>query len=295
MTNTKNLPERIELDPADRYIPLLNHGYVRYVDHMGSDKRVVDSARRSYQEGTRPLNDDRVLLRYLYRHKHTSPFEQCEIALDVKMPIFIARQLFRHRTASVNELSGRYSIMPEEVYVPELDRIQVQSQDSKQGSGDALESEAQIKAHEILVKGSKQDFADYHELLELGLSRELARTKTPVSTFTNFDWKQDLRNLLHMTRLRIDPHAQYEIRVYAQAIADIIAKLYPYTWEAFVDYELEAENFTRLDLLIMKKMFEGQSFTSDQIGEWAEEAGMNNKRELAELVTKLAFLGVQVK
>jgi thymidylate synthase (FAD) len=291
----ESLPDRIELTADERRArPVLDYGYVRYVDHMGSDRRIVDSARRSYQEGTRPISDDRVLLRYLYRHEHMSPFEQCELAFDVKMPIFVARQMMRHRTASLNELSGRYSILPEEVYIPAADRIQAQSVDSKQGSGEMLDAVTGERVSELLTAGSAQDFVDYHELLDLGVARELARIKVPVSTYTNFDWKQNLRNLLHMVRLRLDDHAQQEVRVYAEVIADFIERLFPLTWEAFVDYELEATQLTRLDLVLMREMFSGQSFAQNKFEHWCDQLGLSNRRERAELITKLTRIGVEI-
>lgn len=489
-TPPESLPERIELSPEEMNpIPLLDHGYVQIIDWMGSDKRIVDSARLSYGAGTRPVSNDRALLRYLYRHLHTSPFEQAEVQLRIKAPMFVVRQWVRHRTAclggesllyfdvpsavaaggrkrhnialkdfhrmwhegtthpigkhklgamhlrscdestgeiihtqvkdvwesgvkpifkvtlengnsltmskdhrcltkdgwktlqectdlslsnrgkvswavnapalavngvlmhtpqawpeeksmplksprllrgysrivnieyagdqmtydlevtgpyhnfvadgfivhnSMNEMSARYSVLPDEFYVPEPSRVQVQSQDNKQGSGEALQQEDAVQMSEKIRASGERDFELYNDLLEHNVARELARVTTPVSTYTDFVWKQNLKNLLHLLMLRADTHAQYEIRVYAEAIGSIIEKLFPLSWEAFVDYQQQSKLFTRLDLEALGKLFNHLEFevSEEQLKEFCGEIGLTNKREQMELFEKMRRISI---
>lgn len=239
-------------------IKCLDKGFVRLVDVMGDDDAIVQAARVSYGKGTKTRSMDRELIRYLMRHRHTSPFEMVEIKFHVKLPIFVARQWIRHRTANVNEYSGRYSEMRDEFYIPEPGQLRPQSTLSRQGRSD--ESLPEDETSQIIEKmGEVQKFlfSEYHSLLEKDLTRELSRINLPLSTYTEWYWKIDLHNLLHFLRLRMDWHAQYEIRVYANAIADMLKVIVPLTWEAFEDYIQQSASFSRNELLVLKKMLEG--------------------------------------
>ena len=227
--------EALDAVLGDTY-PVLDHGFVRVVDYMGTDASVVQAARVSYGKGTTSKRRDRDLIRYLLKNKHTTPFEMCEIKFHVKLPIFVARQWIRHRTASVNEYSARYSELDNECYVPELDRLQTQDTVNRQGSGDALPLEVADDIHYTLTRTSDESYQHYQDLLERGLSRELSRMVLPTNFYTQWYWKIDLWNLLHFLRLRCDLHAQYEIRLYANVIADIVAQWVPDTYEAFKDF-----------------------------------------------------------
>ncbi|WP_084414563.1 FAD-dependent thymidylate synthase [Chitinibacter tainanensis] len=223
----------------------LDKGFVRVIDYMGNDASVVQMARTSYGEGTKAVNDDRNLLRYLMRHAHTSPFEGCEIKLHMKLPIFVARQVIRHRTASLNEYSARYSVLRDEFYLPEPEQICLQSTDNKQGRGDSLPLE---KAHEFLQVAahlSDEAYQAYEKTLADGVARELARTVLPINIYTEWYWKCDLHNLLHFLRLRMHSHAQYEVRVYANAIADFVKLWVPETYAAFEEYRLHSIQLSR--------------------------------------------------
>jgi thymidylate synthase (FAD) len=222
---------------VDKSIPVLDKGFIRVIDIMGNDSAIVQAARVSYGDGTKTPSDDKKLIRYLYKNKHTSPFEMCEIKLHIKAPLFVARQWLRHRTANVNEISARYSIMKEEFYIPELSRVQGQSATNKQGSGQELDIETQKWFVERVKKNSQNAFQDYNDALEKEVSRELARMMLPVNLYTEWYWKIDLHNLLHFVRLRDESHAQYEIQVYAQAIREIIKEWCPMTYEAFSQYK----------------------------------------------------------
>jgi thymidylate synthase (FAD) len=227
----------------------------RLVDVMGDDAAIVQAARVSYGQGTKTVNEDRGLIRYLMRHKHTSPFEMVELKFHVKLPIFIARQWIRHRTANVNEYSGRYSEMKDECYLPELEQIRLQAKNNKQGRADeTLESNDAETVRDILSSGQTAAFADYKSMLDLGLAREIARINLPLSTYTEWYWKIDLHNLLHFIRLRLDSHAQYEIRVYAEAIAEMLKIIVPLTWEAFEDFTLYNINFSRKEIEVLKQI-----------------------------------------
>ncbi len=232
----------------------LNHGFVRLIDYMGSDESIVQAARVSYGKGTKSVREDRTLIRYLMRHLHTTPFEMVELKFHVKLPIFVARQWIRHRTANVNEYSGRYSIMPDEFYLPMDEDIKPQSITNRQGRSDEeIPADKRKKVVEILLAGQKASFDSYNEMLEDNVSRELARINLPLSLYTQWYWKIDLHNLLHFLRLRIDEHAQYEIRVYALAMAEIVKKVVPLAYEAFEDYIINAITFSKTELKILNE------------------------------------------
>lgn len=264
-------------------IDVLDHGFVRVVDYMGNDAAIVQMARVSYGEGTKTPSDDRSLIRYLMRHDHTSPFEGCEIKLHVKMPIFVARQWIRHRTANVNEISGRYSVIKDEFFVPAADDLRKQSVTNRQGRADEdAYSEAQKRdILWMLSTTADEAFAHYDRLTseELDLSRELARVHLPLSTYTEFYWKIDLHNLFHFLRLRADSHAQKEIRAYAEVIEGLVARWVPIAFEAYVDYRRDAVKFSRMEMELLRH--------------WAAVAGhiprleSLSEREQAELVAKL--------
>ncbi len=235
-------------DIINKEYKCLNHGFVRLVDIMGDDTAIVQAARTSYGKGTKSVSEDRGLIRYLMRNRHTSPFEMVELKFHVKLPIFVARQWIRHRTASVNEVSGRYSEMPSESYIPELENIKKQSTDNKQGrSNEAFSPEYTAYIQSKLRNAQAAQFAEYSEYLEAGVARELARINLPLSTYTEWYWKIDLHNLFHFLKLRLDRHAQYEIRVYAEAIADIVKQCVPIAYEAFEDYLLNSLYLSELE------------------------------------------------
>lgn len=239
--NTITRPNSPELDAIlGQPFECLDKGFVRVIDYMGNDAAIVQMARVSYGEGTKTVNEDRGLIRYLMRHDHTSPFEGCELKLHLKMPIFIARQWIRHRMASLNEYSGRYSVMKDEFYFPHQANIAVQSEENKQGRGAAMDIETAERFLETLQGACTHSYADYQDAIEAGVSREVARIGLPLNLYTEFYWKIDLHNLLHFLRLRADSHAQYEIRVYAETIKDIVRQWVPHTYEAAVDYRFNA-------------------------------------------------------
>ena len=234
-------------------LKVLDHGFVRLVDYLGTDGAIVQAARVSYGKGTKKVSRDRELIRYLLSHRHTSPFEMVEFKFHVKLPIFVARQWIRHRTASVNEYSGRYSVMKEESYRPEPDQIKLQSDVNKQGRSDE-EAPPELKTEFLshLDESHRDAFENYRQFVDAGLARELARINLPLSTYTEWYWKIDLHNLLHFLRLRLDAHAQYEIRQYARVIADIVKTTCPITWEAFQDYAVNALDFSAVELRILR-------------------------------------------
>ncbi len=250
----------------DREFKCLNAGFVRLIDYMGGDESIVQAARVSYGKGTKTVNEDRGLIRYLMRHRHTTPFEMVELKFHVKLPIFVARQWIRHRTASVNEYSGRYSVMKEEFYVPERDAIHFQSARNKQGRADLdVPPELRQRVLDILTAAHRQTYTEYEELLESDIARELARINLPLSLYTEWYWKIDLHNLFHFLHLRIDPHAQYEIRVYAEAMAEITRTVAPLAWEAFEDYVLKGESFSRLEMKVLAEAVDAGRITKESI------------------------------
>lgn len=241
-------------DRMNKKIEVLDHGFVELVDHMGDDQAIVDAARVSIAgENVRPTSENRGLIRYLMRHRHTTPFEMVEFKFRAKLPIVVARQWVRHRTASINEMSGRYSEMPEEFYVPSPENIKVQASNNKQGRGDEVVSDADDICIDMRAEGVSA-FKEYRRYLDDGVARELARINLPLSTYTQWIWKIDLHNLFHFLALRMDKkHPQYEIRVYADAMAALIKPIVPLAWAAFVDFRLEAMILSRDEILALQK------------------------------------------
>lgn len=268
-------------------VRVLDHGHVRLIDVMGDDERVEQVARLSYGKGTRTVQDRRNLLRYLVRHKHTSPLEQAVITLDMKMPIFVARQLVRHRTQSINELSGRYSELPAEHYIPGRDQICYQSTTNKQGRGDELPEMDTLTAQSSIRLNGGRAFDEYEDMLARGVARETARMVLPLSTYTQWCTTMNLHNLLHMLELRLDPHAQWECRVYAEAIAKIVEDWCPILWEAFEDYRLEAVTFSREEVryLRYRMAIDGLELPSDF--SLQQGAPSLSRREREEFLAKL--------
>jgi thymidylate synthase (FAD) len=273
-------------------IKVLDHGFVRVVDYMGDDSAIVQAARVSYGKGTKAVNKDQGLIKYLMRHRHTTPFEMCDIKFHVKLPIFVARQWIRHRTASVNEYSARYSILGKEFYLPEKKHLSPQSQINMQGRDDTtLPDDIADKVLNVLKGDSLNAYDNYIKLMNedeegnmlnedtIGISRELARMNLSLNYYTEWYWKINLHNLLHFVALRADPHAQYEIRVYADAILEIIKKWVPFVYNAFEQYRMNAKNFSYAEIENLKKMLKGEKITH-------ENSGMS-KREWGEFASKL--------
>ena len=290
-----------------RYTKVLDKGFVGLIDHMGSDQAIVQAARVSYGEGTKSVNEDRGLIRYLMRHMHSTPFEMVEFKFHLKMPIFVMRQHVRHRMASINEYSGRYSVMTDEFYIPEPTRIQAQSSDNKQGSaGQLAEQELEIALNTI-QRVSAENYLDYLSLINdpngrdykfgerQGLARELARMVLPVNNYTELYWKIDLKNLFHYLNLRIDSHAQYEIQQLALPIAEHVKRICPIAWEAFEDYWQQATTVSRLEKNLLQELinfsnvqsvsfadsYETMIQTAGSKSQLQTQFGMS-KRELAE-------------
>lgn len=243
----------------DKSFPVLDKGFVRLVDYMGGDARIVQSARVSYGEGTKTVSQDSALIDYLLRHQHTSPFEQVVMTFHVKMPIFVARQWVRHRMGRMNEVSGRYSIMKEEFYVPEKKDIALQSKDNKQGrdSSSLAESEAQ-EIQNQLENAQKTSYENYSALIEKGIARELARINLPLSLYTEFYWEMDLHNLFHFLKLRLDSHAQYEIRAYANVLLDICKCVAPLATESFINHQNNGVIFSGEELSAIRDILSGK-------------------------------------
>ena len=243
----------------DKEFPVLDKGFVRLVDYFGGDQRIVQSARVSYGEGTKSVSQDGALIDYLLRHQHTSPFEQVVMTFHVKMPIFVARQWVRHRTGRMNEVSGRYSIMKEEFYVPEADKVSPQSKDNKQGrASEAFDSETANKIINQLEEGQKSSYENYSELLDAGLAREIARINLPLSLYTEFYWEMDLHNLFHFLKLRLNNHAQYEIRVYAEVMLEMCKKVAPMATESFINHQNNGVNFSGEEMDALRAILDGK-------------------------------------
>jgi len=265
-------------------IELLDHGFLRVVDYMGDDSAIVQAARVSYGRGTRKVSEDAALIRYLMRHRHSTPFEMCEIKFHVKLPIFVARQWIRHRMASVNEYSARYSILDREFYIPEPAQLAAQSVSNRQGRADALPPEVAERVMTMLRADAVQCFTDYETMLDdgeggIGLARELARMNLTLNTYTQWYWKIDLHNLMHFIALRIDPHAQYEIRVYAEAMLTVLRAWVPAAAAAFEDYRMGAFTFSAGMLAVLQRMLAGEAVD-------AASSGLS-KREYAEMLAAL--------
>jgi thymidylate synthase (FAD) len=290
MSEEERAPKRAAVaaldEILDQEIRVLDRGFVRVVDYMGDDAAIVQAARVSYGKGTKSLRDDTALIRYLLRHRHTSPFEMCELKLHVKLPIFVARQWIRHRTANVNEYSARYSVMEEEFYLPEAGQLGVQSSENRQGRGDGLRPDDARDVRRRIAGANERAYELYLLLLNsagaaeagsderLGLTRELARIVLPLNTYTEWYWKTDLHNLLHFLALRADPHAQYEIRAYAEALLDVVRRWLPITCQAFLDYQLNAATLSAPALAVVKRMVAGETVLREESGlgarEWRE-------------------------
>lgn len=253
-----------------RPFPILDHGFLRIVDYMGDDTAVVQAARVSYGHGTKTVREDRGLIRYLMRHSHTTPFEMCEIKLHVKLPIFVARQWIRHRTANINEYSARYSILDKEFYLPAPEQLASQSATNRQGVGSTLSASEAEEVLRVLRDDSERNFRHYEWLLNenregapldpnrQGLARELARIGLSLNTYTQWYWKTDLHNLLHFLRLRADRHAQYEIRAYANQLLEILKAWVPLTFEAFEDYKLNAVSLPAAAVAVLRRRLRGE-------------------------------------
>ena len=258
--------------------PVLDHGFVRVVDYMGDDAAITQAARVSYGKGTRSVQNDEGLIRYLMRHWHSTPFEMCEVKLHVKLPVFVARQWIRHRTANVNEYSARYSILDREFYIPAPEHVAAQSEVNNQGRGDTLQGEEAARVLEILKGDSMRAYDHYEQMIsqegQQGLARELARMNLPANIYTQWYWKVDLHNLFHFLRLRADAHAQYEIRVYADALCEIVKDWVPFAYKAFEDYRLGAVSLSAQMVDCLKRMLNGEAVTEENCGmskrEWRE-------------------------
>ena len=266
-------------------VQVLDHGFVRLVDCMGSDEDIEAAARLSFNQETRSLDERRKLIRYLMRQRHSSPFEQAVIKLEMKLPIFVARQLVRHRTQAINEVSARYSVLPDEVYIPDYTRVQAQSTSNKQGSGEALDQRVTDNFVDQLTAGSWNAFHSYELAIKDGIARETARIGLPVNTYTRWVTTISAHNLMHLLQLRLDEHAQWETRQYAEAIARIFADWLPLTWEAFNDYRLGAVTLSAMEIGALRKVLELYENAAVALDEELE--GRLSARELAELYTKL--------
>ena len=264
--------------------PVLDHGFVRVIDYMGDDSAIVQAARVSYGAGTKHVQSDAGLIRYLMRHWHSTPFERCEIKLHVKLPVFVARQWIRHRTANVNEYSARYSILDREFYIPAPEQLAAQSTINNQGRGEVLQGEEAARVLELLKTDAGRAYDHYQGMLsqdgQQGLARELARMNLPANVYTQWYWKTDLHNLFHFLRLRADSHAQYEIRVYAEAIAEMVKDWVPAAYGAFEDYRMGGVQLSGKGVEVLKRRLAGEAVTQESSGmskgEWREFEGVLN-------------------
>lgn len=286
-------------------IPLLDHGFVYLVDYMGTDGSIEQAARVSYGTGTRQVSETRGLIRYLRRHEHTTPFEMVEFKFHAKMPIFVARQWVRHRTANINEYSGRYSILDNEFYIPEPWVMGSQSKDNKQGRAEAIDHNQAEHIRQLLLDDASRNYGHYEFMLNDDgknnpvdpnrdmLAKELARMDLTLNFYTQWYWKIDLHNLFHFLHLRADPHAQYEIAEYARGMSDILKDAVPIAWEAFVDYELEAVKLTRLEKEVLLSVLQSREpLRKGEILVAAASLGLTNKRERGEMIEKFEKLGL---
>ena len=267
-------------------IPVLDHGFIRVIDYMGDDAAIVQAARVSYGAGTKHVSNDEGLIRYLMRHWHSTPFEMCEVKLHVKLPVFVARQWIRHRTANVNEYSARYSILDREFYIPEASQLAAQSSVNNQGRGEVLQGEEAARVLDMLKSDANAAYDHYEAMLaqtqpdgtpQQGLARELARMNLPANIYTQWYWKVDLHNLFHFLRLRADPHAQYEIRVYAEAIAKVVADWVPIAFGAFADYRMGGVSLSAKAVAVLQRRLKGETVGQAESGmskgEWREFEG----------------------
>ncbi|MEO0702857.1 MAG: FAD-dependent thymidylate synthase [Pseudomonadota bacterium] len=266
--------------------PVLDHGFVRVIDYMGNDSAIVQAARVSYGAGTKHVQNDEGLIRYLMRHWHSTPFEMCEIKLHVKLPVFVARQWVRHRTANVNEYSARYSILDREFYIPAPEALAAQSTVNNQGRGATLQGAEAQRVLDVLRDDSTRAYDNYQAMLSQdgqdGLARELARMNLPANIYTQWYWKVDLHNLFHFLRLRADTHAQYEIRVYADAICEMVKDWVPFAYAAFEDYRMGGATLSAKAIDCVKRMLAGEEVTQETSGmskgEWREFMGVVGAR-----------------
>ncbi|TCP62204.1 thymidylate synthase (FAD) [Rhodovulum bhavnagarense] len=266
---------------------VLDHGFVRVIDYMGDDAAICQAARVSYGKGTKAVSNDEGLIRYLMRHWHSTPFEMCEVKFHVKLPVFVARQWIRHRTANVNEYSARYSILDREFYIPAPDALAAQSTVNNQGRGELLEGEEAARVLEILKGDAMRAYDNYESMLstegQKGLARELARMNLPANIYTQWYWKVDLHNLFHFLRLRADVHAQYEIRVYAEKICEIVADWVPIAFKAFEDYRMGGVTLSASAMDCIRRMLKGETVTQEtsgmSAGEWREFEGVIAARD----------------
>jgi thymidylate synthase (FAD) len=277
-------------------IPVLDHGFIRVIDYMGDDSSIVQSARVSYGKGTKKVSTDEGLIRYLMRHWHSTPFEMCEIKYHVKLPIFIARQWIRHRTANVNEYSARYSILDKEFYIPAKEQLSAQATNNRQGRGDLITGQQADEVLKILKDDAVRTYDNYEKMLnerfdgtiidekKSGLARELARMNLTLNSYTQWYWKTDLLNLMNFLFLRGDSHAQYEIRVYAEKMLDTVKKWVPITHAAFLDYRVGAAHLSSKGLKIVKSMINGTKISYEDSGlskrEWNELMEVIDKKDL---------------
>jgi thymidylate synthase (FAD) len=285
------LRNEIDFDTDKSYVPVLDHGFVGLVDYMGSDDAIVRAARVSYGEGTKKVQGDRGLIRYLMRHEHTTPFEMCEVKFHIKLPIFVMRQLVRHRTASLNEYSARYSVITDEFYVPEPDKLMPQSTTNKQGrAGDfTLEQRERIIEDQIEVWDHAYSVYEHH-INNDGLARETARAILPVGGYTECYWKANLKNFLHMARLRMDSHAQWEIQEFARAMYELVKPYFPLACEAFEDYNVGSVKVSKLEIDLLKRLISNDKWL-DLLEDFRSEDGVAkkfdlSKRELDEFKSK---------
>ena len=267
-------------------LPILDHGFIRVIDYMGNDNSIVQAARVSYGKGTKKVNTDSGLIKYLMRHWHSTPFEMCEIKYHVKLPIFIARQWIRHRTANVNEYSARYSILDKEFYLPTKENLAAQSTNNRQGRGEVISGNQAEKVLGLLKDDAERTYKNYEEMLnerydgsvidesKTGLARELARMNLTLNTYTQWYWKTDLLNLMNFLRLRADHHAQYEIRAYADVMLDTLKRWVPITYDAFIDYRVGGTEVSSKGKEVLKKLINGENVSIDESGlskrEWNE-------------------------
>ncbi|MEI6092297.1 MAG: FAD-dependent thymidylate synthase [bacterium] len=243
----------------DKEVKVLDKGFVRLVDYYGSDARIVQSARVSYGAGTKSVREDKMLIDYLWMNEHTSPFEQVVFTFHCKLPIFVARQWIRHRTARLNEISGRYSVMKSEFYVPDMDSISFQSKDNKQGrSHDEVPKELRQKVLDTIKSTNEFAYEKYESMIEDGIARELARISLPLNLYTEWYWQIDLKNILHFLKLRMDHHAQYEIREYANAMADTVKRVCPFVWESFEEHTLHGAKLSKTEIGLLESIFKNK-------------------------------------
>ena len=262
--------------------PVLDHGLVRVIDYMGDDGAIVQAARVSYGRGTKAVSNDEGLIRYLMRHWHSTPFEMCEVKFHVKLPVFVARQWIRHRTANVNEYSARYSILDREFYIPAPEQLAAQSKVNNQGRGEVLSGDEAQRVLDLLREDATRAYDHYEDMLsqdgQQGLARELARMNLPANVYTQWYWKTDLHNLFHFLRLRADAHAQYEIRVYAEAMCRIVKDWVPLAYGAFEDYRLGGVSLSGRGVEVLRRRLAGEVVTAENSGmskgEWREFEGV---------------------